>query len=288
MKFSASMLKTYGNCQLQGKFAYMDKLPQKQSASATFGTCVHEALEQYNEHRDIDAAVKRFLYTWENPEALGVSPDFWHRRVTYGGLQETGVKAIMEYHESNVWADREMIAAEHKFCVPFGDRHLLSGIVDMLESPRGSSELRVCDFKTAGSRPNADMLYLDLQFTTYYYASLQPEFWLGFDDGSEASKNSDGSPRYPPMENGEELYERFKGADRKVIWYHLRQNKELDCGPRDDGDFMRLMRCCDEIEKAVNHDIFVPSISGNSCTFCSYTDICKAYVPPPIDTYDSF
>jgi hypothetical protein len=26
--------------------------------------------------------------------------------------------------------------------------------------------------------------------------------------------------------------------------------------------------------------VFVPSISGNTCVFCSYTDICKAYIPP--------
>jgi hypothetical protein len=621
MKFSASMIKTYSKCQQMAKFNYIERLPDKQSASATFGTCVHEALEQYNEHHDVDKAVARFLYTWENPSALGVEPDFWHRRVTYGGLQETGVKCILEYHESAAWANREMIAAEHKFCVPFGHHHL-SGIVDMIEATRNSGEeLRVCDYKTSGSKPNFDSLYLDLQFcadeeteiltrrgwkrfdqvlvgedvmtlnhdtdmaewqpaldvhtfqatdqtllsmegkahsslttlnhrwpvqhrvtsssssriekrvvlsedltgsdrvicaadvanlpnaakyqssfvelvswfwteghlmeggsvsisqsdsvnpdyvarirgaltdlygaplaslrnggqslpqpawresvdsdvtrfylnrtaslellqvfvdpsvkvvdpqfvasltldqlqlfidvslmadgseqngcrvitqsvrerldpfqmacsllgmrtslrktavggsgayagrefwilsikdrrplfapvksvrsevqytgtvwcprtangtwfarrngqvyftgnTIYYYASMQPEFWLGFDDGTSMTQNDDGSPRYPPMENGQELYERFKDADRKVIWYHLRQNKELDCGPRDDGDFLRLLRCCDEIEKAMKYDVYVPSISGDACTFCPYTEQCKAYVPP--------
>lgn len=280
MKFSASMLKTYGKCQQQAKFAYIDHLPDRQSASATFGTCVHEALEQYNADRDVDKAVARFLHTWENPHVLGVEPDFWHRRVTYGGLQETGVKCIMEHHESAAWADREMIAAEHKFCVPFG-RHYLSGIVDMLEATRGDgSELRICDYKTAGSKPNYDTLYLDIQFTIYVYASMQPEFWLGYDDGTEMTKNKDGSPRYPAMKNGQELFERFEDATRVPIWYHLRQNKELNCGPRDDGDFMRLLRCCDEVEKAIEHDIFVPSINGDSCTFCSFTEQCKAYVPP--------
>lgn len=281
MKFSASMISTWSSCGLQAKFSYIDKIPQRQSASATFGTCVHDALEQYNEHHDMEEAVKRFLYTWENPEVLGVAPDFWHRRVTYGGLRETGVDILTNYHETASWHNREMIAAEHKFCVPFGQHHL-SGIVDQIEAKRGDTKkLRIVDYKTAGSRPNYDSLYLNIQFTIYVYASMQPEFWLGFDDGTEMSRNEDGSLRYPPMENGEELYERFKSAERVAIWYHLRQNKELNCGPRDDADFMRLYRCCEEIAKAMEHEVFVPSISGNTCVFCSYTDICKAYIPPP-------
>jgi hypothetical protein len=59
----------------------------------------------------------------------------------------------------------------------------------------------------------------------------------------------------------------------------LRQNKEINCGRRDDLDFMRLYRCCQEIAKAIDLDVHVPSISGDSCMWCSYTDVCKAYIP---------
>lgn len=281
MKFSASMIKTYSRCQMQAKFAYLDRLPDKQSASATFGTCVHEALEHYFVHRDVQKAIDRFLHTWENPEVLGAAPDYWHKRVTYGGLQEVGVKAITEYHENTVWSSRQMLASEHKFCVPFGDRHLLSGIVDLVEGDPTVPELRIVDFKTAGSRPNFDSLYLDVQFTIYYYASMQPEFWLGYDDGTPETRDKDGNPRYLPMENGEQLWDQYKDADRKAIWSHLRQAKDLDCGPRGDADFLRLLRCCDEIEKAIMHNVYVPSISGDTCTHCAYTDLCTAYVPPP-------
>lgn len=267
MKFNASLISTWSRCGLQARFSYIDNRPRVQNAAASFGTCVHEALELYNLNGDLDEAIARFLHTWENPEVLRVEPDVWPKRMTYGGLRETGVQMIKEYHETASWSKREVIAAEHKFCVPFGE-HLLSGVVDVLEYvPR---KLKIVDLKTNSARPNYDSLYLNTQFTCYYYASLQPEFWMGFDDGTG---------KYPGFENGEELYERFTGVDRVPIWYHLRQNKEISCGRRDDLDFMRLYRCCEEIAHAIERDVYVPSISGDTCTMCSYTDVCKAFVP---------
>lgn len=110
---------------------------------------------------------------------------------------------------------------------------------------------------------------MDIQFTVYAYASLQPEFWMGFED----------DPKYPPMPNGEELYERFLDMPRKPIWYHLWTNKEILAGERDDDDFMRLYRLILEIVNAIEKEVFVPNISGDSCTYCSFTDICKAVMP---------
>jgi hypothetical protein len=182
-------------------------------------------------------------------------------------LRETGVQMLTDYHETASWSKREVIASEHRFCVPFGD-HLLSGIVDVLEAtPRA---LKVVDYKTNSYQPNLDSLYLNIQFTVYYYASLQPEFWMGFEN----------DPKYPAMPNGEELFERFKDKDRIPIWYHLRKNKAINCGRRDDMDFMRLYRCCKEIAKAIEHDIFVPTISGDSCVFCDHQDVCRVFIPP--------
>lgn len=275
------MIKTYGQCALQAKFAYIDKVPQKQSGSATFGTCLHDALEHYGGEGDMEKAVQRFLYTWDNPEVLGVKPDFYHKRVTHGGLRELGVKILTEYHETSVWQDREIIAQEHRFCVPVG-KYLFSGVVDLLEAKRGDSrKLRIVDFKSSSRKPNRDTLHMDIQFSLYCLASMQPEFWMGYDDGTDECRDEDGNPKYVGLPNGEELYERFKDADRIPIWFHLRTGEEINCGPRDDLDFMRLYKACEEIEKAVTHEVFVPSISGDTCSFCSYKDICGSYIPSP-------
>lgn len=268
MKFSASMLSTWMSCPLKAKFSYVEGLPQKQNAAASFGTCVHEALEQYNKSGNMEQAIARFLETWENPELLDVVPEVWPKRTSYGGFREIGVQILNEYQESTAWSKREMIASEHKFCVPLGD-HLLSGIVDLIEYV--PNKLKVVDYKGGSYRPNMNSLYLNVQMTTYWYASLQPEFWMGYDDGTG---------KYQPMENGEELYERFKKTKRSVIWHHLRANKEYNCGVRDDLDFMRLYRCCQEISKAIEHDVYVPNISGDSCMLCDHTSICAAFIPP--------
>lgn len=268
MKFSASQISTWMGCPLQAKYTYIDKRKgeDRQNAAASFGTCIHDALEQYNGDGDMTRAIARFLHTWENPAVLGCEPDVWPKRMTYGGLRETGVQILTEYHETCSWSKREVIGAEHKFCVPFGD-HLLSGIVDVIEAT--SKRLKIVDYKSAGSRPNYDQLYLNIQFTIYYYASLQPEFWMGYGDKSY----------YKGFPNGEELYERFMDVERVAIWYHLRTNKEINCGKRDELDFMRLYRCCEEIQKAVERDVYVPSISGDSCIWCPHTDVCKAFIP---------
>lgn len=266
MKFSASMIKTWMNCGLQAKFSYIDELPQLQNAAASFGSCVHSALENYNKGDDIEEVVNHFVYYWDNPHELGVEPETWPKRTSHAGYREKGINMLYEYHENLQWSSREILGTEYRFCVPFGD-HELSGIVDLLEVPNNKPILKIVDYKT-GRRPNYDNLYLDIQFTAYSFASTKKEFWTG-----------NGEEKYPGFPNGEELFEKFKDYERHAIWYDLQNNKEYDCGPRDDKDFMRLYRCCEQIARAVEYEVFVPSINGNSCMWCSYTDICPAYIP---------
>lgn len=608
MKFSASMINNWMKCPLQAKFGSVIGLPQIQNGAASFGVCVHKALEHFNLTGDKDAAVEYFLYYWENPEVLGVEPEIWPRRTSWTGYKEKGIDMIYSYAESVEWQHRTVIGVEHRFCVEMGE-HLISGIVDLLEFQNNT--LKVVDFKaqpldskiltptgwkrfgdlktgdeittsdggvavvegiypqgylpafkvifndgssticsdehlwkirdvyptkdkpklrveklknlgqlqrrtnnryfiplaepqeypekdfiihpylmgvllsegglsnggikisttesfildkikevlphgievssvgklnkdwhlvdrsgrsnrliselkrynlwgkksaekfipyeymegsieqrkellaglvdgdgcsskrttystvssdlkdgfvelcrslggspftklypsyykkdgvrfdcaphwlisirvpfnpftlprkstkwkkpketldraikevkplnfniqmqciktsakdglyitddfivthnTNSSMPNFDNLYLNIQMTIYYYASLQKEFWTGYDDGSG---------KYVGFENGEELWEKFKQKKRQVIWHQLSKNRELNCGKRDDKDFLRLYRCMQEISKAVEHDVFVPCISGDTCTFCSFTDVCYAYISP--------
>lgn len=162
-------------------------------------------------------------------------------------------------------------------CVPVGD-HLISGVVDLLSAKHGESKLTITDWKSSGSQPRLDALYLNTQFTTYALASLKEEFWVGFDDGSG---------KYPPLPDGKNLFERFRNTERELIWYHLRKNKAIPAGPRDDQDFLRLGRVCNEIARALEFEVFVPSISGNSCPWCDFKDACPAWVPPP-ETTDSY
>lgn len=264
MRVSASRLDTWMSCPLKAKFRYLDNLPSKQSAKASFGTCIHAALEHYNKHHHVDTAIAMFKDYWANPEKLGVTPEYWPKYATFGGLMAQGIDLLREYDAKLKWEDREVIETEHKFLVSFG-KHEITGFVDLIEvkkNKRGQDVLRIVDYKTNAKAPYVNALKLNIQFTAYVYASLQPAFWVG--------ANTD----FPGLPNGEELYERFIDTPRRGIWFQLMQNKEYDAGPRDDTDFLRMYRVCHEIERAIENEVFVPNISGDSCTFCDYQEPC--------------
>lgn len=263
-------------CPLQAKFASLEGGYTRQNARATFGSCVHYALETYNRTASVEEAQTAFKIVWSHPEKIGAEPDFWPKYMTFGGYRERGLTLIKEYHERVRWEKRDVVAEEHRFLVPFGD-HELEGTVDLVEgrvNAKGTPLLRIVDYKTNSYAPRKEALLANTQFTTYIYASMQPEFWFGNGDG------------FPPMGNAEWLFERYKDVPRRGIWYHLNTNKELDAGERTDQDFMRLYRVVQEIEKSIAADVFVPNISGDTCVFCDFHEKCGITIPTPAEALD--
>lgn len=281
MKFSSSMLATWATCQKQAEFKFVDHLPDDGTHAKTwFGTAVHAALEDFNLNDDGEMAKAIFLSMWDRPEIYGGNITEW-RGSQFGTLRLRGVKIIEEYVDKQLWEKREVIATEHKFMVPFGE-HFLSGIVDLVEfklSGRGVPTLKIVDYKTTSSKPTLEELRLNLQFTIYTYASLQPEFWLGFDETAETGWHPPLVQKYPPMENGQELMERFAETPRRAAWSHLWGGVELDAGERSDEDFERMYVLLNGIERAVEHKVFIPSISAASCKWCPYKEVCRAVAP---------
>ena len=139
MRFSASSMQSWMNCPLQAKFKHIERRPSLQHAKASFGTCIHDALEMYNNGVDVDTCVERFKLTWENPEILDVVPDIWP---TYGAgfaaLRKKGIEMLRTYDRVNSYEDREVIGTEIEFLVPFGD-HELKGFIDLLEIKRSKT-----------------------------------------------------------------------------------------------------------------------------------------------------
>jgi RecB family exonuclease len=250
MRFSASMLKTWMSCPQQAKFKDVLRLPEAQHAKTTYGTCIHDALELYNNSGDAAAAEARFLETWANPEILDAVIDMWPQNTSYMELRERGVKAVRKFHEDNKWETRTIVANEHKFVVPFGE-HTLSGIIDNLEITGSGKnrELRVIDYKTSSYTPSHLELRLDIQFTIYLYATHQEAFWHD-------------------VPNGEELYEKLKDTRRRGIWYSIWNHRTTDVGLRNELDMERLYRVLIEVERAIEHEVFVPNIKGDACMWC--------------------
>ncbi len=287
MRLSASRLNTWMICPMQARFQYIDRLPRKQNSAASFGNCCHAALEHFCEYHDLDAAIKLFEYYWTNPDVLGVTPDIWIKGTSFGQYMERGKDAIRWYAESAKWINREFVASEHSFLVPFGE-YELTGKVDLLEfssDKQGYDSVKITDFKTNKKAPFVNSLRLNIQFTIYDYASRQKEFWFGvpqeLDDGSIDLDTFPALTLKDTLFNTpEDAWARAQECTRDPSWFGLMQAKEWSCGERNDSDYARLYRVAKEVEKAIEHNVFVPNISGDSCGFCSFVDPCRLPFDP--------
>lgn len=263
-RWSASRLKTWSTCPLQGYFKYVELLREPQGSKASYGSCLHEALRHYNVGASIEDAKALFRDLWTNPEKVGLAPEVWNKNSTFAGHLEQGQSVLQRYHDSLKWDEREVIATEHPFLVPFGDFEL-TGFVDLVElrrSGNGRRLLKVIDYKGGSWQPKTAELLLDIQFTVYMWAIDQVEFWLG-----------NGTPEFPGIPDGEELYEQLLDVPRRAVWLHMNGPKEVDAGKRGDEDYARLYRLMVEVNRAEQYRIYVPRI-GEACGICGFTKEC--------------
>jgi CRISPR/Cas system-associated exonuclease Cas4 (RecB family) len=213
----------------------------------------------------VERAIERFLSTWDNPETIDRKVDVWTKGANFGGVRERGVKILRSYHEYTELDDRTVLAAEHHFLVPLGEFEL-HGFVDLVETRKnkhGQQEISIVDYKTNKKTPYINQLAQNLQFTAYAYAASQPEFWTGH-----------GTEEFPALCDHEFWQKHIAGLTIRPVWYHLETSKRIDCGIRDHNDFLRLHRVAQMIERAMRLEVYVPNISGDSCTFCPYKEPC--------------
>ena len=274
MKFSASQLKVWGKCSLQASFQYVDKIDRWSTGSAAhFGTSIHLALENLHMGKSVEGCIEIFREYYDS-----IEPDYYNQRTSRSKYLDMGPKMIREYADAIKWEDQVTLGTEFRFMVPFGD-HLISGIIDHLHTNKAQDTLFIDDLKT-GARPNKDTLHLDLQFTSYQWAVRQKEFWVGME-----SDDPNWPDKYAGFPNGEELYEKFMKVDHVARWVDLRKADFINTGTRTEFDYARLYRMCEMIERAVDTQTFVPSISADACKFCDFKDICPVYIDPPEESY---
>lgn len=272
MKLSASQLKKWGTCSLQASFIYVDKLGEYTTGSAAhFGTSVHLALENLHNGSTVEEAVQIFREYFDS-----IEPDYWNQRTSYTKYKDDGPRMIREYADAIEWESTKTLGTEYRFMVPFGD-HILSGIIDHLHTDHQHKTLFIDDLKT-GAKPNLDTLHLDLQFTTYLWAVQQKEFWVGME--SDDPKWPD---KYPGLPDGEKLFEEFQKAKHVARWVDLRKTAFTNVGPRTEFDYARLYRMAEMIQRAIDTETFVPSISAEACKWCDFHEQCPVYIESPVE-----
>lgn len=128
-------------------------------------------------------------------------------------------------------------------------------MVDSFDQTYLCGEQMVVTHNTSRKMPTYNYLRQDLQFSAYTYATTQAEFWTGVD-------------------NGAHYFEQAKGLEREAEWVQLTGPQRRHAGERTDQDFGRLAYACDAMASSVAMGIFVPTISGESCTFCDFRKHC--------------
>jgi RecB family exonuclease len=274
MRFSASRLRAWMECQLAAKYRYEDNLPRKANAKMVFGTVIHACLQHYYESRgNWDEADKMFRRIWSDPAKAGYPIDYWPKHTSFGSLMGKGRDILRAVHDGHRWQDFTVLGTEIPFLVPIGE-HELTGYIDLLgieRSGTGKELLKIIDFKTASKPPTFAQLALDVQFTSYAYAVSQHEFWVGVD----------GDAKFAGIDNGEWLWQTVSTMKRRCIWWGLWSAKQIDAGPRTEKDFQRLYRVMTEIEKSINAGVAVPKI-GEACDWCDYQEPCALEIPVAI------
>lgn len=262
MRVSPSRLKLFGDCAQQYKYQHILKMPGQQTGALTvLGTVFHYAVQVYDLYdNDIDLAVKTFRYYWNHVDELGESIDWYPPRSSHQSLEEHAVEMLERYHDLAPWKGGQLVGTEIEFIVPLGRSHEIRGIIDKLFWRPSVNELQVIDYKTGVSVPKR--LRYNLQFTAYLYATTRPEFWSGI----------------PEWEG---FWKRAMTAKRVGQWYHARNNKMFNAGYRDDTDYKRLLLAVDQMEAAINADVFPLTIEGESCGWCPWIEDCGTEVESP-------
>lgn len=252
MIFHQSTLKTWGRCPLQYYWQTVKQSPREEMSASVWGTCMHEAIMKMEMSRDLQVGLDLFMDLWDKAEYDVLLP-----RQSHSGYLDMGQRALRDWWFLIQWESDVVLAREYQFQVTLGD-HTLVGTIDKLAlrtMKHGEQVVLVSDYKTSSKAPTRDYLAHDLQFTTYAYATTQPEFWDN-------------------VQNGLEFYKATLDMRRFGEWCHLRTTKRIDAGVREQYHYNRLQYACDMIAQSVSLGVFPPNISGEVCEYCEYRKPC--------------
>lgn len=271
MLIRQSTIKTFMECGLKYRFQHVDRLPREQNGAITWGSVLHDTIMRMEEWHlaakagdppPLDRARDYFREVWSDPTTLDASLkiDYFLPRTSWKKYLDDGLTLIEKWWGIYQWDTDTVIAREYEFTVPvMGTDHHLTGTIDRLAlrymGGIDAHAVLIQDYKTGRKMPTYNYLQHDLQFTAYAYASTQPEFWQG-------------------LPNGDELYALYQGKHRWAEWIHLRAPKRMDAGERSDLHYERLKYAINNIADAIALGIFIPNISGESCTYCDFRKSC--------------
>lgn len=244
MRLSYSSLDTYQTCSLKYKYREIDKLPEKKSKEAVFGTLVHATLKFIHDPAlippSVEQAIDYFGKNWKG--------DLFENELEERAAFVQGVEMIQRYYESNRIAETNPIALESRFAIEIGTdetgKHTIAGVIDRIDRTKDGYE--IIDYKTTKKMPSQDKIDNDLQLSIYLRAFLA---------------------RYPKE------WERLDQIT--VSLYFLKHGVKLS-STRTRAQLEALDETFLEVIHAIEAGKFAPTLSP-LCDWCSFQPICPLW-----------
>ncbi|OGZ96657.1 MAG: hypothetical protein A3I44_01260 [Candidatus Sungbacteria bacterium RIFCSPLOWO2_02_FULL_51_17] len=252
MRTSFSALETYKQCPQKYKFHEIDKIRQKKSKEAVFGTHIHATLK-YMFVSDplfptLDQVLEYYRAHFPSREQGVFKTDEEHRI-----FFDDGTRMLKQFYGKNAPWNYSVLDLESRFEIPLTDAernetHVLAGTIDRIDKlPNGTYE--IIDYKTAKRMPAQSAVDENLQLSLYA---------LGI----------------------QKKWPHIKPEQLKVSLYFLKHGEKLsstrsvDALARVESSAVAtIAEIRDTLEK---NELFEPIVSP-LCDYCSYKPICPMW-----------
>ncbi len=250
MRTSYSALETYKLCPQKFKFHDIDRIPEKKSKVAIFGSHIHSTLK-YMFSQDplfptLDEVLNYFRENFPQQEKFEAAPE---EKEIY---LAAGERMLKSFYAKNAPWNFSVVDLESRFEVLLEDprrkeTHILAGRMDRIDKTENGYE--VIDYKTARTMPSQDKVNHDLQLSIYA---------LGLQKRWPHIKPENITLSLHFLKHGEKL-----STSRSL--------EAVEATKHD------VLKTISEIQgKLGSGERFEPT-PGAYCSFCSYKPICPAW-----------
>ena len=241
MQLSYNKLRTFGECRLKYRLAYVERLPQPPLRSLAFHRNLHATLRQYHHFARRDGVVdeKELLTAYAHIYDAGRQPEVRESK----GYQE-GEAILKRYCATENQKARVPALLEHTVRFAFGP-YVLTGKIDRVDFA-DNNRYRIVDYKLDRTLPDSNAAQASRQLAFYH---LLVEEGLGL-----------------PVES--------------VSLYYLRQGMEQvsECSRSQMRDTVEWV---DVTANAIHQEKAWEPTRGNGCLTCAFAKVCPARTGEP-------
>ncbi|HUQ64108.1 MAG TPA: ATP-dependent DNA helicase [Acidimicrobiales bacterium] len=172
LRLSASQLSVYDDCPLRYAYQYVLGARSDAGVHAALGTLVHEALAEFLDPDSPDAG------DLSHERLLAIAESLWRDDIAPYRPQVEEVRRDYFSMLNDWWTVEgggspmcpEVLGVERKFEIEVGP-HTVTGSIDRIDRADDGEGLRVVDYKTGRTTPNADQVAANIQLAVYHLAA---------------------------------------------------------------------------------------------------------------------